>query len=359
MSILSKVIERGNMWDKMVDEISSSHYRVIVYGNGNSGQKILEKLEPTIQPVGVAVGHKYYSEGMEFCGYKVIDVSRLSEILKEKTALIFSICPDQAMWDMVTNVNNLEKVYCYDGQQLLFPSLDYSYIQENEKWLTELYNSLEDELSKETMAAYLNCRISGNLLYCQGLMSPGLYFNTDILTYASNEVFVDCGAYTGDTIIKFKDFTNGYYEKIVAFEPNEKNFTQLSEITKGICSIELIKKGVWDRTEVLRFDAERGSMSGVSDDGKISIEVDRLDNYLQDQKITFIKMNIEGSELKALIGAEKTIKSNDPKLAISVYHKPEDLVEIPKLIQAYNAKYKFALRTHSMGSGLTVLYAHV
>lgn len=359
MSILNKIIEKENMWDKMVSEILNNHYRVLVYGNGNSGQKILEKLKLVVEVDGVVVGHEFYSEGVEFHGYKVIDVAQLPSILTQKTALIFSICPDQMMLDIVTDIQKIEKVFCYDGQQLLFPSLEYSYVQKNERWLTEVYERLEDELSKKTMIAYINCRISGNLLYFQGLMSRELYFNTDILTYSKDEVYVDCGAYTGDTIIKFSQFTGGCYDKIIAFEPNERNFVQLSEVTREIRKVELIKKGIWNREEVLKFDSDKGSMSGIDNDGKVSIEVGRLDDYIHTQRVTFIKMNIEGAELNALIGAEETIKQNSPKLAISVYHKPEDLVLIPKLILDYNKKYKFALRTHSMGSGLTVLYAYI
>ena len=84
-----------------------------------------------------------------------------------------------------------------------------------------------------------------------------------------------------------------------------------------------------------------------------------LDEFLTDQKrkVSFIKMDIEGEERNALIGAKRTIKENKPKLAISVYHKYDDIFEIPRLIMEFRNDYKFYLRHYSMVEWDTVLYA--
>ncbi len=84
----------------------------------------------------------------------------------------------------------------------------------------------------------------------------------------------------------------------------------------------------------------------MTETGNVYIAVDTIDNLVEDENVNFIKMDIEGSELKALQGAAKTIKKNKPTLTICVYHKPEDLITIPQYIRSLNNSYKFYLRMH-------------
>lgn len=76
-----------------------------------------------------------------------------------------------------------------------------------------------------------------------------------------------------------------------------------------------------------------------------------------DEKVTFIKMDIEGAEYEALLGAKETIQKNKPKLAISIYHKPEDIISIPKLIKSMVPNYRLYIRHYSNADNETVLYA--
>ena len=111
------------------------------------------------------------------------------------------------------------------------------------------------------------------------------------------------------------------------------------------------------KKETLSFFAGDGKLSRISDDGNVIINVDAMDSIIKDDKITFLKMDIEGSELKALHGARKIIQRDKPKLAICVYHKPEDIIEIPLYINSLVPEYKFYMRHYSIDSAETVLYA--
>lgn len=82
-----------------------------------------------------------------------------------------------------------------------------------------------------------------------------------------------------------------------------------------------------------------------------------IDSVVGDDKVTFIKMDVEGSELQSLKGAQKTIRKNRPRLAISVYHRPEDLVEIAEYILELNPEYQFILRQYNSNFWETILYA--
>ena len=127
----------------------------------------------------------------------------------------------------------------------------------------------------------------------------------------------------------------------------------LDEIETGY---KVIPKGLWDKPETLKFDMQGNSCSSVSDEGTVTIEVDSIDNIIE-EPVTFIKMDIESSEYQALLGAKNMITQHRPKLAIAVYHKPEDLWELPYLIYQLKSTYTFYLRHYSLDSNEIVLYA--
>ncbi len=356
-SILNHIKEDHNMWDDMVRQIRADHLGVLVYGNGNSARMIVEKLDPDMRIEGIVVSHPYFKENTTFCGHPILDADTLQFDMKRDAALIFSICPSAGMVAWANSITQIRQVISYDGQQLLFAPMTIGLLRENERVLTELHDNMADTRSQETMRAYLNCRISGNLDYLAGISEPDLYFNPTLLHFSEHETFVDCGAYTGDTVVRFHAFTKGQYERIYAFEPNMQYHDVMERETGHVQNLHIIKKGLWDRRDILRFESERGSMSGIDENGMTSVEVDRMDAMLTDAPVSFIKMNIEGAEYNALSGASSIIRRYAPKLAISVYHRPDDLIRIPSLIRGCNPGYRFSLRTHSPGSGLTVLYA--
>lgn len=104
------------------------------------------------------------------------------------------------------------------------------------------------------------------------------------------------------------------------------------------------------------FASDHSGASKISNEGNTVVDTDTIDNVLDGRSVTFIKMDIEGAEYRALLGAEKTIKKYHPRMALSVYHKPQDIIEIPTLLLEYNDSYRFALRQYSSLADETVLY---
>lgn len=179
----------------------------------------------------------------------------------------------------------------------------------------------------------------------------------DVFQPAEKEVFVDAGAYDGKTTLEFMDWAGENYMASYVMEPFEDSKEMIEENLKGISNIHVFYKAAWDKDEELFFGGEaRGAM--VKDDG-MRIQATKIDDIVNDDKVTFIKMDIEGSELKALKGAENTIRNNKPKLAICIYHKPEDIIEIPEYIESLVPEYKFAIRHYTSCMWETVLYAWV
>lgn len=176
-----------------------------------------------------------------------------------------------------------------------------------------------------------------------------------------NEIFVDCGVYDAINSIKFSDWAKDY-KKIYLFEPDYDNYIKSKNNLNNvnITEFELFQVGLWNKNETLYLN-NNGSSSAINSDNcdGIKIEVSMLDTILNNREVTYIKMDIEGVELKALQGAEETIKKYKPRLAICVYHKNEDIIQIPLYLKSILPEYKFALRHYTSKFEETVLYAWV
>lgn len=176
-----------------------------------------------------------------------------------------------------------------------------------------------------------------------------------------DEVFVDAGAFDGQTSAMFVQWAKKY-KKIIALEPDPKNREKCQKYLEKIgAENEILPFGAWNKEEEISFVSGLNGASHVDDSRKeriieqITVQGKKLDDLIH-EKISFIKMDIEGAEINALQGAEKIIKEYKPKLAICVYHKKDDIWEIPKLILSYVPEYKMYLRHYSLSKDETVLY---
>lgn len=171
------------------------------------------------------------------------------------------------------------------------------------------------------------------------------------------EYFVDAGALDGETTKHF--FRCCEQGHAYVFEPNPNQLDTIKEQLQAYGDqVEVFSAALYDENTTLFFDNDVDKSNAlISETGKIKVQACRLDDVLARRKVTFIKMDIEGAELAALRGAERIIREQRPKLAICIYHKPEDMWEIPSLILQYNPSYKLYLRHYSITDSETVLYA--
>ncbi len=190
-------------------------------------------------------------------------------------------------------------------------------------------------------------------------MSKKQYFDLPELQLSEDEIFVDAGSFDGLTSVCFNDITKGMYRKIYAFEPDEKNLRKCRKTFQehSLINVETVPIGLWNKTDILSFDSRGNGASKIENEAEDKIKVDRLDNVLSDEQISFIKMDLEGAEYNALSGAREIISRCKPKLAISVYHKPEDIWELPDLILSISEEYQFYFRHYSISESETIIYA--
>jgi FkbM family methyltransferase len=237
----------------------------------------------------------------------------------------------------------------YDG--LLEDALEH---RGHYRWLEP---ELADDWSRKVLDAVLGFRLTLDPRLLRPVLEPDLYNPAGLIRYRDHEVYVDGGSFDGDTVRLFMARTRGRFERIYAFEPDPKTFETLRRNFAADSRVEPINAGLHRRKGTLRFrdDASRGAI--FAPDGQTEIDVTTIDDVLGDQRVSFIKMNIEGAEIDALHGAEAAIRRWLPRLAISAYHRPSDLWRIPKLVRELSADYDLYLRQHDGGVIETVLYA--
>ena len=232
------------------------------------------------------------------------------------------------------------------------------FFSEHARELKEAYDSLEDERSRAVFENILKFRATGKGKFLKKSCNKVTWKNQYLvpeLEFSDSEVIVDCGAFIGDTAEIFYKEIPGC--RVISLEPDENNFESLQKL--GLPGLKCIKAGAWSEDTTLSFDDNGRSDSGkVSDSGSTKIEVKALNNLPECRSATYIKMDIEGAELAALKGAEKIIRENRPKLAVCLYHNPQDLFEIPLYIKELDPDYKLFVYHHSVfGHTETVLYA--
>lgn len=186
------------------------------------------------------------------------------------------------------------------------------------------------------------------------------YFGPEFMTFGKDEVFVDAGCFDfGSSLALMK---HCQHAKIYAFEPSLENYQRCLKRQKRnpiLADAKLFPRGTWSERGILSFK-EGGLVSCVcmEDDEDYSIAVMSIDEAIEPgDHVTMIKMDVEGAELESLKGAAQTIQRDKPKLAICIYHKPEDLWEIPLYIKELVPEYRLYIRHHSSVSSETVLYA--
>jgi len=210
-----------------------------------------------------------------------------------------------------------------------------------------LYNRLQDQRSKFVLNGILYNWITFKLKYIQDIRENSFpdYYDSDIMMCDENEVFVDLGAFNGDSI---KDYINTYgaYKKIYGYEITPTIYKELCNNISIYKHVECRNKAVGESRGIIYVKDKQGggaSANKIDEKGDIPIQMVSLDEDIQ-EKITFLKMDIEGAEQGALRGAKGHISNSKPKLAICTYHSNSDIWKIPKMIYEMNPEYKFYMR---------------
>ena len=262
----------------------------------------------------------------------------------------------------------------FSTMKLKMISFDGYYVIRNyEKMAFIRDNYLHDNKSIETYNAILIAMLTGSVESCRAVMVKDMYFALPEFSGTFDEIFVDAGAFVGDSVERFIWENLGTFRHIYAFEPGRKQFSALERRIR-----RLSKEWAFDADTVTMVRAGLGAESGrmefsFTEDSSLrhglmakdlktaseaidDSEVHSLDSFLDGRPATFLKADIEGMEMDFLRGAQSTICRYKPKMAICVYHYPSDLIDVAEFIHGLVPEYTFYIRQHAPIFGDFVLY---
>lgn len=347
---------------------TSADLKLYIFGCAETAKMITDFVHSnsSLTVDGYVIDDRYYKEEL-FLGKTVYKYSEWELLVKPGDWVIMGFTGASRAAEIMAKLKkDVQAVYFYFpySANVNGTYLDAAFYEKNKVAFEKIYGLLADELSRSTMEAFLNGCITGSVEALDALQIEGQYFN-ELTKSCKTDCFVDCGAYVGDTIEGVVQFYGDNFRKIIAFEPDASNLRKLKDRVRFLDNLKgellLVEKGVWSKTDTLYFSSSNSS-SSISAAGGIKVMVDSIDNVLkaEEHPVSYIKIDVEGSEKEALLGAADTIKKWKPLLAVCVYHKPEDLYDLTNLITELTKdgdSYNYYLRYHGPDLRELVLYA--
>lgn len=335
--MMLEYIKEQNVWDNL----KNADKPVILYGMGLGAEKIMDTLASYDIEVSDIFASDEFVRGHSFRGFKVLTYSEVCQKYEDFNVVLCFASRLDTVIEKIAAIDRAHTVYSPDVPVAGGGLFNREFIKDNEDKFDFVYNRLADDESRRVYLDILNFKVSGKIGYLLRSFTEKKEIYSDILKLTDNETIIDLGAYDGDTIREFCAATGGRYKFITALEPDAKNYKKLLKNTDGMENIRCLNMGAWNKRDTLIFSTKAGRNSKLSAEG-ISVKVTDIDSL--DIPASFIKMDIEGSELKALCGMEKTIKKYRPKLYVCAYHRNEDLFALPMKISELDRSYRIYFR---------------
>lgn len=344
--MLSFIKEERNCWDILKDETRP----IYLYGMGDGAVKILNVFQQYDIKISGIFASDDFVRGHSFMGFKVMKLSEIEAICDDFVIVLAFAVGREPMYRNIMELAKKHTLYAPDVPVVVDGSLfTLDYCKKYENQIQTVYDMLMDKKSKDTFEDVINFRLSGKIEYLDKNIATREEVFTDIIKLSNNETYVDLGAYNGDTILEFLETTSNQYNRIIGLEPNSKNFKRLIKNTVNVENLEVYNYASWNKKDTLLFSSGAGRMSTIQNDTsnvKVkevqAINVDSLFENSADMP-TFLKMDVEGAEKNTIIGCQNIIK-NGCKMAVSLYHRNEDIFSIPLQIHDLNKNLKFYIR---------------
>ena len=331
-----------------------------LYGTGKAARKLAETLRERGIEIKKFIDHLSLKE-THIMGIPCVQPN---ELRGDDDHVILAFFNREAQVQSIALSLGQRKIYTlpeiYLKLSLAFESFWFSSVinsHQIKEGVDRLSKHITEKKSLELLDFLKNFRLTGDLKYYpkpQGFDDQ--YFPHDIPGWENSMItsFVDCGAYDGDTFLLAQKKLQ--LARYIGFEPDSMNYSQAKKrIGSHETHYQIFPFATWYKNETLFFSDDHQESSHVSTQGK-PIQGVRLDDYLN-QDYDLLKIDVEGADLQTLQGATNWIKKHRPKIAVSLYHRPTDLWEIPLFLAKLDLNYKFYLRQHGEQGMDTLLYA--
>ena len=339
---------------------------VWIFGTGQFGRDLCGALQKIRHPVAGFVETKPSTP--EVMGLPVLGWTKwaASHAAAPLCVGIFNRGMPLDQLEALARQSGAENIYLpWDLYRLLKPQMGWRFwLSEPELILGQIdalataLECMEDTVSKRCILDITAFRLGLKNDYGSFKHSENQYFNPLTLTKLHGKAltFVDGGAYNGDTYLELCSVAD--VKSAYLFEPDAANFSQLTrQVSQAGLMAQCLPLGLADSYRILSFNGGSGEGAAISDFGTAHIAVAALDDILAECTVDFIKLDVEGAELLALKGACKLIQRSRPVLALSLYHCPNDLWELPLALSSICQDYRFHVRQHFFNSFDCVLYA--
>lgn len=340
VSVSNFSLSSQSVWDKL----KNTSEPIIMYGTGNGADKVLDILESLgISIDGVTASSGFVRERF-FRGFPVKPVEYFEEKFNEFTIIVTF---GSSIPEVMENIYNLSEKHT-----VLVPCVpvigneicDLAFIEKNIEKIEKAYSLMADEASRKIFKGYYDFVFSGELKYLKEITTDEEEVYENIISFDSNETFVDIGAYRGDTVEGFVKRVNGKYRKIVAAEPDKKTFAKLLKNCEGLENFTPVNCAVTGFDGEIGFSQAGGRQSAIG--GEDVIKSLSLTTLCDSVEPSFVKIDSEGCEYEILAGGESVLRKYKPKMNVAAYHKFCDVFELSLLINKINPEYKIYLRHH-------------
>lgn len=340
--------QRLNEGTSLWQRLRNCRKPIALYGMGDGAEKVIHYLNMFGKRPDAVFASDDFVRGQSFLGYKVRKYAELAAEFGEFIVLVSFGTQRQEVIDNILRVADEQETYAPNVPLFGEGLFDYDYFLRYESELNRVYNNLADEKSREVFALLCDYNISGKISYLMAATTEKSEAD-NLLALGTDEVYLDLGAYNGDTVLEFAEAVSGGYRQVLAVEPDGKNFAKLQNNTAHLQDITYLNYGIWQDRAELFFSSKAGRNSALATSGNRSVQclsIDEIQREYAAAPISLIKMDVEGVEKQALTGGVETLGNHRPKLAVSAYHRNEDLFVLPLLIWQQNSGYEIYLRHH-------------
>ena len=340
--MISFITEKKSCWDNLKTEKRP----IFIYGMGDGAMKIMSVFRRMNIPVAGIFASDEFVRGHYFEGFLVHKLSEIEAMCDDFVIVLAFGAGYQELIDKIYDMSKKHTLYVPDVPVIGTGLFTYEYCMQNAQKLREVYDSLADDFSRQVYADIINFKISGRLEYLDDITSTKSEIYRKLIKPVTTETYVDLGAYNGDTIKELMEYTKGNFSAVYALEPDRKNFRKLSRFLEGMNmnNVNLYNAAAWCVDTKLPFSHKSGRQSAISASSGIMIDALSVDSILRKRPATIIKMDVEGFEREAIWGSAYTIAHYSPKMMVALYHRNEDIFELPLLVKMLNPKYKLYIR---------------
>lgn len=320
---------------------------IVMYGMGNGADKILDRFAYH----GITVSDFFASDGFvrghSFHGKRVLTLREVEEKYGDFIIILSFASSLDDVLDTFYRLDEKYEMYAPDVPVAGEGTFDLEYYNANIYKIKEARQLLSDDRSKKVFDCIINYKLSGKIKYLREADSSPDEAWANILSPLSYRICVDAGAYTGDTAKEMLCRCPNI-EKIYALEPDARSYRKLSAFANTEHRVTPLNIAAWNEKTSLHFDSSgnrNSSAFSFTAQGKKCVEcqADMIDN-IDIRMVDYIKYDTEGAERKAILGAKQTIKKYSPDLLISLYHRNEDIFDLPLLINSIDPNYRLYLR---------------